>query len=194
MSDLRLISGVIGALVCGLLGGVALTALLLRPALSPGATRLGPWTHWSGSGAPASDPYATALHAMRGDAPMAPAEGFAISASFDRAGARLRASCSYELRPPFPASRAWTLAAYDPKGALLVGPFGRASITSAELVSDGQPAVIRIGPDPQPGNWLPVLPGSEMTFVMRFYDPPLNAAGALGASRLPGLERISCRD
>jgi hypothetical protein len=194
VSELRLIGNLIFGLVAGLLGGIALTALLLRPEYSPAATRLGPWTHWTASGTPASDPYTTALHATRGDAPLAPAEGFTISAAVDGGGSGLRTSCSYELGGAFPASRAWTLAAYDPNGDILLGPVGRSSITSAEVVSDGQPPRILIGPDPLPGNWLSVLPGTRMVIVMRFYDAPLSLAGGVGASRLPTIRRLQCRD
>ncbi|MGL5116339.1 MAG: DUF1214 domain-containing protein [Beijerinckiaceae bacterium] len=194
VSETRLIIGALAALIAGLLGGVALTALLLRPEYSPGSVRLGPWTHWTSAGAPASDPYATALHAIRGDLPLAPAEGFAIAAAIDSEGARLRTSCSYEIASPFPPSRAWTLAAYDPRGSLLVGPVGRSSITSAEVVGDGEPPRILIGPDPLPGNWLPVLPGGFLVIAMRFYDAPMSMAGGVGASRLPNVRRLRCRE
>jgi hypothetical protein len=193
VTRLSSIIGLIAMLVAGLLLGVTATSRVLDSGSAPGSLRYGPWNVWPKAGAPDADPYSLAVHARRGEAPMTPGEGLAFFASRDAAGDELNGGCSYEIAGVFPQARAWTLTLYRPDGRLLVGPSGRGAFSSAEALVDGTQVRLRLSPQPQPGNWLP-LPGKDAIVVaLRFYETPLSAvAAALDTARLPGLVKTGC--
>ncbi len=190
MNRLAGLFATLAMLVAGLSGGVALSAGMLRAARPPGTVVAGDWKAWPRAGAPDGDPYARALFAMRGEAPLAPAEGLALYGDRDSSGAALRSACAYRIAGRIPSARAWTIAVYRPDGSLAENAARRYVLTSAEAVGDGEVVLSR---DPAPGNWLPIGPEGAFVVVLRLYDSPLtSAAAALGGARLPRIERMDC--
>jgi hypothetical protein len=190
MNRLAGIAATLATLVAGLTGGVALSSGMLRAARPPGTVVAGDWKTWPRAGAPDGDPYARALFAKRGEAPLAPAEGLALYGDRDSSGAALTSGCAYRIAGRIPSARAWTVAVYRPDGSLAENAARRYALTSAEAVGDGEVVLAR---DPQPGNWLPVGPEGAFVVTLRLYDSPLtSAAAALDGERLPRIERIGC--
>jgi hypothetical protein len=187
------IAATLATLAIGLLGGLWLSASLLDAAAMPGTVHAGGWKSWPRAGAPDADPYARALHARRGDVPLAPAEGLALHADSDSEGRPLTAACAYQLVGPMPQARIWTLAAYLPDGSLPKNPSGRVAFTSAEAVGGGD-AGVWIAREPRPGNWLPLGAADRFVVALRLYDSPLaSVTAALDGARLPRLQRMECR-
>ena len=72
----------------------------------------------------------------------------------------------------------------------------RAAFTSATVIRDASgAATIEIGPEAQPGNWLPTAGTGPMDLVLRFYDTPLaDTRRDLAAATLPAVTRVSCAE
>jgi hypothetical protein len=181
-------------LAAGLAGGLALTAGMLDAAQVPGALRYGPWALWPRAGVPDADPYTRAFFARRGEIAMAPAEGLALYASRDGAGADLDAACGYSIVGRIPSARFWTLTAYRPDGSLTENAARRNGLTSTEAVVGGGEAEITLSADPSSGNWLPLPAAGRFVILLRLYDTPLVAVStALDSDRLPRIVRTGCR-
>jgi hypothetical protein len=177
----------------GLALGLLLTSHVLASRHAPGTVRAGEWQLWPRAGAPDADPYSLAIHARRGDLPLAPSEGLALFATQDKAGALLDGRCTYVLEGTMPTARAWTLALYTPKGALVQDGTQPSGLTSSmAAVLPGVPLAV-LAPDVGPGNWLRAPRGQPFVVVLRLYDTALTAAAqGLDADRLPRLIRKAC--
>ncbi len=160
-----------------------------------GGTSIGSWTAWPRAGSLDSDPYARAVNARRGDIPLAVGEGMLLTAATDDSGRTLDAACTYRLAGVTPPARAWTLTVTG-RGAAEPGrePV-RAGFTSTEILreTDGRFA-IGLGPEVQPGNWLPMpRPSGPVRLALRLYDTPVAASvGSLDRDSLPAIERTGC--
>jgi hypothetical protein len=180
-------------LVLGLCLGLAITFRSLLSTSAPGTVRHGPWVLWPKAGALDPDPYSRAIHARRGDVPMAQGEGLALFAFRDAEGRPLTGHCRYEVSGHFPTARIWTIAAYHVDGRLIDNPAGRYGMTSAEAVLEDGRTRIEIAATAKPGNWLPVDKSSPFVIALRFYETPLSAvASALDWSRMPVLKVLDC--
>jgi hypothetical protein len=186
---LILLGSALGSLLLGLL----LTGHVLASRYAPGTVRAGEWQLWPRAGAPDADPYSLAVHARRGDLPLAPSEGLALFATQDKDGTPLNGRCTYALEGSMPTARAWTLALYTPKGALLQNGTQPSGLTSGmAAVLPGAPLAV-LAPDIAPGNWLRSVRGDPFVVVLRLYETTLTAAAqGLDADRLPRLIRKGC--
>ena len=160
-----------------------------------GGTSIGSWTAWPRAGSLDSDPYARAVDARRGDIPLAVGEGMLVTAASDDTGRTLDAACTYRIAGITPPARAWTLTATG-RGA--PGPEGepvRTGFTSTEILreADGRFAIL-LGPEVQPGNWLPMpRPRGPVRLALRLYDTPVAASiASLDRDSLPAIERLGC--
>lgn len=182
-------------ILAGLGAGLGLTALAVGPS-APVLTRsLQGWTFSPRIGSPEIDPYSRARLFVSGGLPLASGEGYALIATEDSAGTPLDTRCHYRITSPFPVARYWTITLTDPAGRLIPNLAGRSGFTSSEIVRplEGRFA-LEIGPEPQPGNWLPTgsKPGT-FEITLRFYETPLAAtATRLDSRALPTLTKIGC--
>ena len=178
---MRLLLGVLFALIIAASCGLGATWFAVTHAAAFGPIRAGAWTAWPKTGTPDIDPYARATMARNGDLPVASGDGIAFFARVDDAGRRLDGRCEILLEGLTPAARFWTLTLYDPDGRLIVNAADRHAFTSEEITrkADGHFA-IAIAPSARAGNWLPTGGVDHIILVLRLYDTPVGAATRMG--------------
>ncbi len=177
----------------GLALGLGLTGHVLASRHAPGTVRAGEWQLWPRAGAPDADPYSLAIHARRGDLPLAPSEGLALFAAQDKGGTPLDGRCTYALEGQMPTARAWTLVLYTAKGMPLQRGGQPSGLTSsmAAVLPDRPLAVL--SPEIAAGNWLQTTRDQPFIVVLRMYETALTAAAqGLDVDRLPRIVRKSC--
>lgn len=187
---------VLYALAIGAGLGLASADFATRGGYPFGGVAIGAWTAWPRTGSIDADPYSRAVNARRGEIPLALGEGMLVTAAADDTGRSLDAACTYTIGGVVPPARAWTLTiagrgAADPDAAVL-----REGFTSTEILRDADGRfVITVGPDAQPGNWLPTPRRTgPMRLALRLYDTPVAASvGSLDRNTLPAITRLGCR-
>ena len=161
-----------------------------------GGVGIGAWTAWPRSGSLGADPYARAIHARRGEIPLAVGEGMLVTSAQDDEGSPLDAACSYRIGGVVPPARAWTLAVSGRGPADPARPLPRDSFTSSEILRepDGRFTIV-LAPQAQPGNWLPTpRETGPLRLALRLYDTPVAASiGSLDRDTVPAITRLECR-
>ncbi len=156
---------------------------------------LGAWTAWPTAGSEDADPYLKARLARSGEFVLSAAEGVALTATTDDAGAALLSSCTYRVAGKMPGAQWWTLTVYrDSDLGLMSTPAERTSLRSDLVLREPDDSiVITVSPEARGGNWLPVDPqaGAER-LVLRLYDTPLATGGKLADADMPKVELVSC--
>ncbi|MFB0492309.1 hypothetical protein ABIE45_004895 [Methylobacterium sp. OAE515] len=160
-----------------------------------GGVQVGAWTAWPRASAANADPYTRAVNARRGEIPLAVGEGLLMTAAVDDMGRALDATCTYQIGGATPPARAWTLTVAG-RGPREPGrPPVREGFTSTEVLRtpDGRFSVM-LGPDVQPGNWLPSPRASgPVRLALRLYDTPAAASvGSLDRTSVPAITRLGC--
>jgi hypothetical protein len=192
------IAALIVSAVSALCIGLLVTSHVLASRLAPGTVRAAQWQFWPRAGAPDADPYSLAIHARRGDLPLAPGEGLALFATHDLSGSPLEGRCTYTVEGGVSSVRAWTLALYTPRGELIQSPNSATTHAPAALNSSmaallpDQP-VATLSPTIAAGNWLSAGRNQTFVIVMRLYDTSLTAsAQGIDNARLPRVMRKGC--
>jgi hypothetical protein len=179
-------------MVAGLALGFAMTAISLGFGHGLGAVQAGPWTAWPRNGGKSIDPYARAILARTGEAPLGREQGVAFFAATDSDGAPLDGRCDYRIVDPLPAARYWTLGVMSAGGALVANPAERYGFSSADILRrEGGAFEIAVAREARPGNWLPTAKGA-FVLVLRLYDTPLDVESDLDASAFPQIVKTSC--
>ena len=187
------IAALIGAAAVALLLGLLVTSQVLASRFAPGTVRAAQWQFWPRAGAPDADPYSLAIHARRGDLPLAPSEGLALFATHDLSGSPLEGRCTYTVDGSVSSVRAWTLALYTPKGELIQSTSSAAALSSSmAALLPGQP-LATLSPTIAAGNWLSAMHNQTFVIVLRLYDTSLTAsAQGIDNARLPRVLRKGC--
>lgn len=159
-----------------------------------GGVRAGPWRAWPGVGSREADPYARAVVARSGDAPLGIGEGLAFQAFTDEAGRPLDAACTYQVGAATPQARAWTLTLYDRDNRPVASDLERSGFSSAEILyEDNGRFFVALSRDAKPGNWLQLPAAGRFSLVLRLYDTPVSVGStAFDRRTLPGVERTGC--
>lgn len=181
------------AMMTGALLGFAVTAWALGVGHGFGAMRVGPWPAWPQTGGADIDPYARAVLAHSGQAPMGRDQGLMFIAEADFRGAKLDGRCDYRILAPLPTARFWTISLATPSGALPPNPTGRYGFTSSEVLRrEGGAFDINVSREAQPGNWL--SPGDVAGFVvvLRLYETALDVDARHDPATFPQIERLTC--
>lgn len=188
-SRLNLVVALSVALVVGL-GG---TWFALASSRGVQWVETGPWRAVIEIGAERANPYARAIIARRGSAPMLAAELISFAATRDSRGRALTSSCVYELRGVQLETRLWTLAVLDEEGNALPEDGGRHAITSLGVLRthDGS-FEITLSDRASPGNWLSTGTDQNLSLMLRLYDTPLFASGGLAEIKLPDIVPVRC--
>jgi hypothetical protein len=174
--------------------GLGATAVSLSGDPGFGGVRLGPWASWPHLGAPDIDPYARAVTALDGAAPLGVNEGLAFFAGEDDKGAAFDSRCSYEISGPTLPARLWTLAVYRGDGRLEPNAADRQGLSSAQLLraANGD-FVIRASRSARPGNWLPLGETRSFVLALRLYQASTGAlSSAYDGLVLPKISRGAC--
>ena len=188
------IKSVIVALT-GVALGLAATWFSIEEGRGFGAVRAGPWIGWPRAGSPTADPYARAAISRTGEVPLGLAEGLSFLARIDSGGRPLQRNCVYNIEPPVPVARYWSVSISTPDGAAISNDFDRSGITSSEIIRTGANNFkIVLSSDVAPGNWLPLTAEGPFVLVLRLYDTSVSAAtSALKAVDMPAIKRGACR-
>jgi len=180
-----------------MLGGLAIGLLATVISLNSGygfdPLRAGSWTAWPGVGGPDVDPYARAVVARSGEAPLARDQGLVFTATTDVNGAPLDGACEYSVIDPVPAARYWTLSLATPDGAFIDNPTGRYGFSSVDVLRrEGGAFAINIARNARSGNWL--SPGEARKFILllRLYDTPLDIEARPDPDAFPKIVKLKC--
>ena len=174
---MRLILGLLFALVVAAIVGLGTTWLALTRGVAFGAVPIGSWTAWPKTGTRDIDPYARASIARSGELPIGSGDGVAFVARRDARGNLLDGRCDALVSGITPQARFWTLTLYDPRGRLIGNAIDRQGFTSQEIVRHGDGSFdIIVAPRSRPGNWLPTNGVERYVLVMRLYDTPVGVA------------------
>jgi len=179
----------IGGLALGLLA----TAISLNSGYGFDPLRAGAWTAWPSVGGADVDPYARAVIARTGEAPLGRDQGLAFVATSDSEGSPLDGACEYRIIDPLPAARFWTLSLATPGGGLIDNPTGRYGFSSVELLRrEGGAFEIAIARHARAGNWL--SPGDARRFIvmLRLYDTPLDTDAHPDPASFPRIVKTTC--
>lgn len=181
------------AMIAGLVIGLLATVLSLNAGYGFNSLRAGPWKAWPYIGGSDIDPYARAVIARSGEAPLGRDQGLAFIARTDSDGAPLSADCEYRIVDPLPTARFWTIALASPDGRLLANPTERYGYSSVDVLRKETGAFeIDVARDARPGNWL--SPGESKGFVvmLRLYDTPLDAESVPDPNSFPKIVKLGC--
>jgi hypothetical protein len=180
-------------MMVGIALGLMLTAASLRSGHGVLAIHAGPWTAWPHNGAPDIDPYARAILARSGEAPLGREEGLMFLADADSSGGQLDGRCEYRIVDPTPPARYWTLGLASRKGLLLENLTGRYSYSSSDVLrKDAGSFEITVARDARPGNWL--SPGGANSFILvfRLYGTPIDPDAPLDPATFPKITKMRC--
>lgn len=180
-------------MIAGLVIGLLATVLSLNAGYGFNALRAGPWKAWPYIGGADIDPYARAVIARSGEAPLGRDQGLAFIARTDSDGAPLDAECEYRIVDPLPTARFWTIALASPDGRLLANPTERYGYSSVDVLRKETGAFeIDVAREARPGNWL--SPGESKGFVvmLRLYDTPLDAESVPDPNSFPKIVKLGC--
>ncbi len=156
--------------------------------------RFGPWAFWFRQGTADADPYTVAHFAREGTLPITAANTMTFTATRDSAGSRLSGDCTYEVRGYSIPALWWNIAAFRPDGQVMPNKTGRSAFSSANILTapDGS-FLVRLSPEVQPGNWLPVERGGRMVLRLEILRPLApDSLLASGEDILPAITLVEC--
>jgi len=173
--------------------GFAATLLSLRSGYGFAPLEVGPWVAWPEIGGPDVDPYARAVIARSGEAPLAKEQGLAFVARVDSGGETLDGNCDYTITDPTPPTRFWTLDLAAPDGGVIDRGGARRGFTSVDVVRrEGGAFEIAVSRQPQPGNWLSPARTRRFSVVLRLYDVGLDVVARPDIAVFPKIIRKGC--
>jgi hypothetical protein len=191
----KLIWKIAATALAGAALGLTATNLAVTRGFGFDRSSAGPWRGMPQAPATGGDPYARAVIARSGQAPLGAGEGLGFTASVDSKGGRLRGACDYLVSGPMPSARFWTLTVDDREGHLRADRSQRYGFTSSEIVRDAAGQFqIRLAREARPGNWLPLASDGRFLLALRLYDSPHSlSGGALSAAEMPTIVAERCR-
>ncbi|WP_442756286.1 DUF1214 domain-containing protein [Methylocystis sp. JAN1] len=186
---LRAGSAMFGGLALGLLA----TSLSLNSGYGFNPLRAGPWTAWPSVGGAEIDPYARAVIARSGEAPLGRDQGLVFFASNDSEGAPLDGACEYRIIDSLPTARFWTLSLATPAGALIDNPTGRYGFSSVDVLRrEGGSFEIIVARNARAGNWLSAGEARRFVVMLRLYDTPLDTDAHPDPQSFPKIVKLQC--
>ncbi|ABS62462.1 protein of unknown function DUF1214 [Parvibaculum lavamentivorans DS-1] len=159
-----------------------------------GTYRSGAWTTSTAYGSVEADMYTRARVALFGLLALDKRETMYYQTRTDSAGEPLSGNCTYRLEGSDLAAHWWSITAYDADSFLI--PNERNVFSFSQTTTAREPDgsfVIRISPDPQEKNWLPVKAGEGFDLTARFYNPQASIYADPAAAVLPIIAKETCR-
>jgi hypothetical protein len=158
-----------------------------------GARQLGPWVTWPAAGSPNPDPYTRAYLARTGALQLGQSEGLQYVAQTDSDGEALERACNYRIEGRTPTASFWTLVPADPAGSPVTIASGPPAFHSSRIARDNDgTAVLHVGPQLRPGNWLETAGRGPLTLVLTLYDVAGVGGASAGAAGLPAIMAEGC--
>jgi len=159
-----------------------------------GQIKVGPWNTNLANGSKDADMYTRARVARYGLLALDKKETIYYTAGTDDAGEKLSGSCTYVVEGKDLAARWWSVTAYGPDSYLIPNDAGIYSFarTTVKREADGH-YIVRVSPDRQEGNWVPVKAGESFDLTARFYNPEASVYAAPAAAELPRITKESCK-
>ena len=156
--------------------------------------RAGPWTAWPGVGGADIDPYARAVVARSGEAPLARDQGLVFIGDDGCRTAR-RSTAPANIASSIRSRRALLDAvARDARTARCIdNPTGRYGFSSVDMLRrEGGAFDIVIARNARAGNWL--SPGDARKFILllRLYDTPLDIEARPDPDSFPKIVKLKC--
>ena len=97
----------------------------------------------------------------------------------------------YEVSGKSLPGRWWSLTLYGEDQFLMPNPHNRYSVRSTALVPEPDGSFrIRIARVPQPGNWIPMGEGRNLSLLLRVYNPDPGLDNRLETVPLPSIRRV----
>jgi hypothetical protein len=158
--------------------------------------QLGAWEIYQGVGERDRSMYRRAFVARIAWFGLPASETIYATAHTDDQGAPLSDRCRYRVRGGPVDARWWSVTAYRNRHWMRV-PSERYGLSSTEVATGPSGTwEIRLGQEPQPGDWLPIdNRQGDLSLIFRMYNPShALAAGLRATKQLPSIERLTCRD
>lgn len=154
------------------------------------------WSSWFARpevGAPDPDPYTKAYLARSGTLQLGRGEGVQFIATHDSNGQALTRNCTYRVAGETPVATFWTLRATTSNGANVAHESGAQSMHSNRLsrANDGL-AIIYVGKQLMPGNWLELAGDGSFQLTLTFYDASVFAGFGTTVNALPIITNEGC--
>lgn len=182
--------------VIAVVGGLGSAWYMVEAGSQLSTLSSGPWVAWTAAGRPEADPYTRAHTVRNALLPIASTLELTYRARTDSRGGKLTSSCDYAIVVASLDNTWWSLAAFDTRGRLINNAAERYAFTSDTVMreSDGR-AVVSLGRDARPGNWLPTGGGGRFLLILTLQDAALASAAYEGGriAKLPAIERVACR-
>lgn len=176
-----------------LLTGIGLSYFALANGGLFGAYRLNAWTAWPQAGSPSPDPYTRAFVARSGTLQLGSAEGIQFIASHDSGGQLLQRTCNYRLMGSTPVASFWTLRTSTISGGGTTPAGSPQNIQSDRLSRTNiGAAIIHVGPELAPQNWLEIEGEGPFELILTFYDASVFAGFGSTISELPTIINEGC--
>lgn len=180
-------------MMAGLALGLIATVLSLSSGYGFNALRTGPWTAWPYVGGADIDPYARAVIARTGEAPLGRDQGLVFVAQADSQGAPLDGRCEYRVVDPLPSARFWSIGVAGQGGGLLANIAGRHAYSSADVLRrEGGAFEIVVAREARPGNWLSPGEARDFIVILRLYDTPLDIDARPDPETFPKIVKLGC--
>ncbi|HEY4344181.1 MAG TPA: DUF1214 domain-containing protein [Parvibaculum sp.] len=183
-----------GVAVLGVALGLASASYALRIGGLGGGVKVGPWGASLSAGSVDADMYTRARIARYGLLALDKKETLYYTAATDSAGAPLSGSCTYIVKGNDLAARWWSVTAYGPDSYLIANEANIFSFAKTTLKHEADGSyIVRVSPDRQEGNWLPVKAGERFDMTARFYNPDASVSAAPQSAVLPTIVKESCK-
>lgn len=184
----------IGLIALGLALGIGLAVWQIRSSGLGNDVRVEPWSTGRDVGTANADMKTRAIVALRGLLALPAREARYFTAATDSAGAPLSGKCRYALSGGLIEARWWSVTLYDRGGWLIANRWNRHSIGSARIPAGAAGDwTVLIGPEEQPGLWIPTGSDGPFELTLRAYRPQGMMARDPARISLPTITRRECR-
>ncbi len=185
---------ILAFLLTALIVGLGLTYYSLSDGRFIGIYHWGSWFTWLNAGSPKPDPYTKAFVAIGNNLQLGRGEGIIFRAQRDENGDLLLRECNYLLTGDTPSATFWTLRAISSDGSSISPNDKEQNLSSKRLArnNDGA-ALIYIGSQVAPLNWLEIVGNGYFELVLTFYDAPIVAGFGGEIDSLPTITKLGCK-
>ncbi len=184
----------IGIVIGGLVIGVASAMLVLGNGQLLGREKSGGWFGNRNAGSSAADPYTRGIIAKIGLLALNRSETIYFQRYEDEKGARLDASCRYQLSGSALPTRWWSITIYAADNFLPVNGNDAQSIdaTRVKRGADGRWTAVLSATRGDAANWVSSRNAGQFSLGLRMYNPEPGPRNDIAMIPFPTIRTISC--